>query len=333
MDLIVGNRALLDSIKSAVARNNLAGTYLIEGAEGTGKRSVAKYFAASLRCENKKESGEPCFSCRACRQILAEEHIDVMYLRPEDDKKTVSVKAARDFLKASYLSSTDSEWRVFIVENTEKLNSASQNALLKSIEEVRQGCLFLLLTSDSSRVLPTVRSRCVKWKTERLSAEEIRKELLRRGVPEDSAETAALLSRGSLGKALEVSSDPELAALRRRVLDYFSALFHGENFSSLCRIYSPSLRSREEADTLFLMTKLALRDLICQKESPGAEPEFFTDREFLRDLALISSREKAAFLFEKCDEFLLANEANVNLFSAVAAFNLSAQELTRNLSF
>ncbi len=331
MNLILGNQKLLQLLLDAAKTGNCAGCYMIEGANGTGKLTIARFVSAAFCCEHKNEKGEPCLTCKNCRQILSGQYIDVCELRPPEDKKIISVDMVREFLKKTQLSPSQGDWRIFIIEHSEMMNKEAQNALLKTIEEVPKNSVFFLLTEDQSRLLPTVRSRAVKGVVLPLDRQTLEKALREKGVPQDQWEIAWLLSRGSLGKALEIAHDEKLHTLRACVVSYFQALLDGKGFSVLCRIYSPSLSERSEVDALFRMTKLALRDILCRIYDADSVPEFFTDFVLLSDLAAVTSPQKAAQLFDLAEDMLLANASNVNLFSAISHFNFNAQELTKNL--
>lgn len=326
---VIGNKALLSSLFGAIRRGESAGCYMIEGAEGSGKHTLARTVAAAYVCEKKNEKGEPCLACPACRQVLAGRHVDVMELAPPPDKKTVSVDAVRDFLKETALTPSLGDWHVFLIFHTEQMMKGAQNALLKSIEEVRPNNVFFLMTDDASRLLPTVRSRCAKFRMEKLPDGVIREELLRRGIASDRIDAAITLADGSLGKAIEFAEDPETGARRETVLAYFDAVSKGQGFSRLCRIFSPSIRSREEADAIFSLMKLALADLAEAIECGGFEPRFFEDRRFLTDLAGVASPAGTAALFDLAEDAILANLSNANLFSTISLFNLKAAELIR----
>ena len=103
MGPILGNEKLLDALFSSIRQNRLAGCYILEGAKGTGKRSIARFVAASLLCPNRNAKGEACLQCPSCRRVLAGNHIDVFELTPEEKGKRIPVSAVREMLRNSYV--------------------------------------------------------------------------------------------------------------------------------------------------------------------------------------------------------------------------------------
>jgi DNA polymerase-3 subunit delta' len=301
---------------------------LIEGQEGSGKFAFARTAAAALCCTSPKENGAPCGVCHSCRSIAGGCHIDVTELLPEEDKP-ISVDQVRNMLKNSYISPVESDWRIFILPQCEKLNKAAQNALLKNIEEPKDNTIYFLLCADRTKILPTVRSRAVILRTQALKESEILRILSSEGLSTEQAKEAALLAQGSLGKARIIAKDEAFHAMRERVLSYFQAIMDGASFSKLCQIFPPHGSSRQEVSSFLSMMKLALRDLILLKTSENLLLNFFTDRRFAQDLSSILSLENAVHLFYDCERLFQANQGNANAFASLADFHLFAKQLTR----
>ena len=212
------------------------------------------------------------------------------------------------------------------------MKKEAQNALLKSIEEPRDQTVFFLLTADASRLLPTVRSRAVKFKTEPLPKDVIREALKENKPASEISEEAILLCGGSLGRALEILGDAEFHAARQVVLKYFEALFSGASFTKLCLIVSPAEWSRAKFSIILPMVKLALRDLICAHFGFDFSPEFFTNSAFLHDFAEIISPTEAIRLYEMTEALEGATEQNANLYAMLSTFHLRFQKLTQSLA-
>lgn len=330
MEPIIGNRKLLEAFLSAVRSDRVAGCYIIEGAAGTGKRTVTRYIAAALCCPHRNADGTPCLECHSCRSIENDGHIDVFTLVPTEDKKNVSIENTRQMLQNLYIHPAESDWRIFIIPNSERLSEKIQNALLKSIEEPPENTVFFLLTEDRSRLLPTVRSRAVHFTTEPLSAEEIRTALQNSNFPTDHLEDAVLFSAGSLGQAKIIAGDISFHQMRTKVLDYFKAVSEGAGFTRLCLFFPPAYTARADLEKVFPIMKLAFRDLLYFRSGGKGTPLFFSDRDFLRDLASIISPEKALKLFQLSDELTVRVSQNANVFSTLTEFHLAVKKLTRN---
>ena len=327
---IIGNRKLLEAFLSAICTNRVAGCYIIEGAAGTGKRTVARYIAAALCCPHRKADGTPCLSCHSCRSIENNGHIDVFTLLPTEDKKNVTIENTRQMLQNLYIHPAESDWRIFIIPDSHRLSEKIQNALLKSIEEPPENTVFFLLTEDRSRLLPTVRSRAVHFRTEPLSAEEIRSALQNSGLPAEQLEDAVLFSAGSLGQAKVIAKDSAFHQLRTKVLDYFKAVSEGAGFTRLCLFFPPASTTRSDLEKIFPIMKLAFRDLLYFRFGGDGTPSFFPRGELLKDLTSIIPPEKALKLFQLSDELTVRVSQNANVFSALTEFHLAVKKLTRN---
>lgn len=328
MNPIIGNEALMASLFSAIKENRFAGTYLIEGDIGTGKKSIARTAAAALCCQNRASDASPCGLCHSCKSIFSGNHIDVIELFPEEEGKRISVEQVRQMLRATYVTPTEGDWRIFIIPEAEKMKKEAQNALLKSIEEPKEKTVFFLLTSDKTGLLPTVRSRAVSYRTETLKKEQIDLVFQRHQKPTPISEEVFLLSAGSAGKALTLFSDQKTLNQRKKVLDYFAAILEGASFTRLSLILPPDSTDRKEFATLFPMIKSALRDLICAASGTQSKPEFFTDQAFLSDLSSIISTKNASELFDLSDQMIRSCDS-INLFSALAGFHLKARRITK----
>jgi len=154
---------------------------LMHGPSGVGKLALAERFAQFLLCEKRGQGATPCGTCEGCRWFLGDNHPDVRYLEPEaiarhvaapeedeagktkDGKPSIQIKieqtrALRDFI---YVGSHRGGRRVAIIHPAEDMNTATANSLLKILEEPPPDAVFLLVSHRPSRLLPTIRSRCV----------------------------------------------------------------------------------------------------------------------------------------------------------------------------
>ncbi len=312
---------------AAVRERRVASAYIIEGAEGLGKLSLARWFAATLCCLSPKEDGASCGRCRVCSQILEGQFIDVSEIRPESPDKAILVESIRGVVSDVSLLPSEADWRVFIIEHSEKMNAAAQNALLKSMEEPPAGVVFVLLTEDKQALLPTVLSRGVLFRAVPLPAKAL-EQALRESYPSESPgkiASAAVLAAGSLGKAKQILEGGELLRLCERAADYLEAVSESSGFTALSVILPPANQTRQSLSAFLPLLKLGLRDvLLCQSVKDGFSPRVFEDAGRLRRVAVGISPKKAAALFCRTEELLSRLSLNVNSFAAVSALNLLA---------
>ncbi len=161
-------------------RSRLAHALLFHGQQGIGKGVLARQYAYSLLCENPLAGGFACGSCQACHWLSQAAHPDFLLLQPqsmaEEDSdeaeegegkkskkkpsKNIKIEQIRGMQETLATGSHQSGLRVIIIEPAEAMQTVTANALLKSLEEPPPDTLFLLLSSESARLLPTIRSRC-----------------------------------------------------------------------------------------------------------------------------------------------------------------------------
>ena len=150
---LLGNERL----KAALFRlppSGLGSAILLDGPQGIGKRTAALDIILGLLC---KSPDAPCLQCPTCRRVLAGSHPDVHRL--SCGEKPVKVDDIRDLRAKNFIRASESEFKVFLIEQADKLNVQSQNALLKVLEEPSSS-VFILLCENREAMLQTVRSRC-----------------------------------------------------------------------------------------------------------------------------------------------------------------------------
>ncbi len=132
---------------------------LLNSAKGFGKFELAKEMSHIALCENLGEDG-PCGFCSACELFKVGNHPDFTLISAE--KNTIKVEQIRKLSKDIRLSATKGQYRVVVIENAEQMNKAAANALLKTLEEPPNKVVLILTTSELGRLLPTIKSRCIK---------------------------------------------------------------------------------------------------------------------------------------------------------------------------
>jgi DNA polymerase-3 subunit delta' len=148
----------LREVNAAIAAERLAHGLLIHEDPGAGGIELARWIAQRVNC--REPSRAPCGECQECRWIAADQHPDVTRLSPEGDSTQILIQSVRDLAADLSLTSHGRGYKVAIVSPAEAMNHFAANALLKTLEEPPKRTLVLLVTSQPSRLLPTLRSRC-----------------------------------------------------------------------------------------------------------------------------------------------------------------------------
>lgn len=184
--------------------------YLLSGARGVGKRSLATRLLCALRCEAEPK---PCLACDACRRVLAQNDPDVSWLLSPE--KAIGVEQVRDTLERVGQHAFGGGTRAVVVEPAEAMTPQAQNALLKSLEEPPADVVFLLLSHEPSMLLPTIRSRCSQIKLTAWTDERLSRVLLERGYAEQRVRAAVAAAGGNIGQALALLEPSEQDAKAR----------------------------------------------------------------------------------------------------------------------
>ena len=204
-ETLLGNDRLKQNLAESLAKNHISHFYLISGPDGSGKQTLAKLLASAILCRG---SRRPCGTCESCRKMGTENHPDVITVR-DPEHKNVSVKIVRQMREDVFIRPNESDYKIYIFP--QDLGIEGQNALLKILEEPPKHGIFLLLTDNPEKILPTVRSRCTELKLQALP-EPVLTAALQKAFPEASREDAAAAaarSGGFLGQALELLKNGE----------------------------------------------------------------------------------------------------------------------------
>ncbi len=149
----------IEQFTSLVTEQRVPHAILLSAKEGMGKVDLAKEMAQLAMCENITENGA-CFQCGACELLKAGNHTDLTLIKAEN--AVIKVSQIRKLTSDVVLTSSKNQHKVIIIEEAEKMNASSANALLKTLEEPPQKVLIILTTNEIGRLLPTIKSRCVK---------------------------------------------------------------------------------------------------------------------------------------------------------------------------
>jgi DNA polymerase-3 subunit delta' len=212
---IFGQDEALSVLHRALGSDRLPHGLLLAGPPGVGKGTIARLLARRLLCEA-PSNAEPCNRCHACTLCLAETHPDlhIVYrqlirLTKSDVKaREIVADVIRDYVLApAGLRTVMGRGKVFIIEEAELMNTAAQNALLKTLEEPSPGTTIILLTHRPGDLLPTIRSRCQLVQFAKLPEHAVRRQIEQRGYSSETALKATQLADGSLGQALRWIED------------------------------------------------------------------------------------------------------------------------------
>ena len=218
---LIGNNTAVRILSRAVDNSSVQHAYVFAGPEQTGRRTAALLLAEALNCA---ADARPCGECTQCRRIAAGNHADIHVVEIEEATdgpahKEIGVDQLREIERAVALNPYEGRTRVVIIDPANVMSPAAQNAFLKTLEEPPAHVLIVLITSDESRLLETVRSRCARVPFRLVPVSEIEAALTNRGTEPERAQLLARLSGGRPGWAIRAAADARFFEARQESLD------------------------------------------------------------------------------------------------------------------
>lgn len=196
---LIGNSTIKEYLTNVALNNQNLHSYIFAGPEGIGKKLFAMNFAKMLLCLS---DNKPCNNCKSCISFDGGNHTDFMLINAEDGK-SIKIEQIRVMQEKIVEKPILSARKVYIINDAELMTKEAQNCLLKTLEEPPEYVIIILIVSNESKLLNTVKSRCVKIEFSKLSNEEINNYLLEHGL--DKLSDAMLEQcNGSLKAALTI---------------------------------------------------------------------------------------------------------------------------------
>lgn len=323
---IVGNDALRRRLGEDVLASRLSHAYIIEGREGSGRRTLALNIAAALSCRNRYGDKFPCLECDACQKILGAKTPDIINITPEPDHVGIGVEASRFIRNDSMVVPNDFEHKIYIIYPADAMTEQAQNALLLTLEEPHSYAVFFLICESASAMLETVRSRAPIIRTEPVP-DDILSEYVKSRDSRASALAAspeqysAFLQEadGCIGKALmmldpekQASSEQRHAIAQKALKAMIRSVPEQTRIELMAEF---PLKKRDETIAILADISIAVRDLILLKKSETAPLCFFTEREQAIDLSYQFTTAALFALHQRINKAIdsLYRNANVKL--------------------
>lgn len=297
-DSFLGNEKLIERLKRDVAALRISHAYIIEGAEGSGKRTLARLICAAVSC---KGNNGPCMECTSCSKIMRDQAPDVITVTAEKGKVQLGVDVVRSVREDSAYAPNELPKKFYIVPFADTMNDAAQNALLKILEEPPEHVMFMLLSENADNLLSTIRSRAPILRLEALtdeivsehlkSTDEAAKKLFDRDP--DAFGAGVKLARGSIGKALELVNGKRAAEcleFYKSAEKYLELLAARRDAVSELNFYEfatklANSKEREKLGEIYSLLADAARDLVACKLSDEPQTVFYTTAEKARAVA------------------------------------------------
>ncbi|HEY6804472.1 MAG TPA: DNA polymerase III subunit delta' [Pyrinomonadaceae bacterium] len=336
---LIGNNRVKEVLKRMLETSRLPGALLFVGEEGIGKKLFALEVARALNCRT-PNNNEACGSCSACtrvmnvnypasaesddwKQMIWTDHRDVgMVVAP---KRVLRVEQMRAIEREANFRPVEGNARVFIIDEADKLNDSSANALLKVLEEPPSTSHLILITARPAMLLPTILSRCQVIRFAPLSVEEIESFLVKNKIADPrSAQLRARTASGSIAKAL--SGDIQtFTSQRKAMLTVLDALVMSDNRAQLLRSAEQlnEAQYKEEFEERLDVLEGLIRD--AWMLSLGSQAGQLINEDLVKDLEPIASRmdpSKAAAWILEIEDMREQLIVNINRKAATDALFL-----------
>ena len=239
---LLGNERLKENLSRSIRRGRISHFYLICGPEGAGKHTLARLLAAAILC---KGEDKPCLTCSACRKVLSGAHPDFITV-DDPEKKTVSVDLIRQARADIYIQPNEAERKIYLFPRAQDMGVSAQNALLKVLEEPPAYGVFMLLTDNPEKLLPTVRSRCTELNLNALPESVLRTALAKEFPQADGSQISAAIARsgGWLGQARTLLAEGSAVSPQT---EGFAAAFAARDPIALLRVLVPMEKWKRDA--------------------------------------------------------------------------------------
>ena len=322
---IIGHDKVKDHLRKAIEYHKVSHAYILSGEEGMGKKTLADAFAMTLLCE--RSDKEPCLQCHACKQMMSGNHPDVIRVTHEKPG-SIGVDDIRTQINDTiYIKPYSSSYKIYLVDEAEKMTPQAQNALLKTIEEPPAYAVIMLMTTNQELFLPTILSRCIQLKLRPLKDTQVSdylKETM--GIPEEKADVFAAFARGNLGKAIHLASSEEFGLLYRQILNLLKNLKEMDIsmlLDSIRKLQEDQLDLKECLDFM----QLWYRDILMFKVTKDINTLVFKD-EYAKVSSLCqkSSYEGLELILEAIEKAKTRLDANVNADLALELMLLTMKE-------
>jgi len=278
---LLGNDRLKNNLIQSLEKKHISHFYLISGPEGSGKRTLARLLSAAILCQG---TGKPCLTCGPCRKLMEGNHPDCITVE-DPEHKNVAVRIVRQFREDVFIRPNESDYKIYLFP--QDLGLEGQNALLKILEEPPKYGVFILLTDNPEKLLPTVRSRCTELKMQALPEEVLRRELKNRFPKSEAGDIEAAIARsgGFLGQAAGLLENGGGAAPQT---ESFAAAFAARDSLGLTQTLVPMEKLKRDALLEILKTWLELTEtaLLCRSgvQVPSAQARLLASSRSSREL-------------------------------------------------
>lgn len=270
-DEVLGHQQNKEFLQKLLKPGSRPHALLFYGMGGIGKKMLALHFAKTFLC--KSAGKKPCGICESCRLMDIENnsfaHPDFYLLTAEEAGKDIKIEQVKEMAKQAAFAPVLSEHKVCIIDDAGQMTAEAANSLLKLLEEPPPGWLFILITQQAERLLPTVLSRVVRLRFDAPDSSAVQQILKAKGITQNT-QVLADLAGGSPGRALSYNQ-ADIFAIRREALDLLKKLPLQNPFGYVAALGWGEKYDRAAALLLTEQFIYLLRDVLLLQSGAGGQ--------------------------------------------------------------
>ena len=305
----IGQEKIKEILKNSLIRDRLSHAYSFEGTVGMGKLTLAKIFASAILCDNKE--GVNCEVCVSCRKLLSGNHPDFTIISSE--KSSIGIEDIRNIQDEIIVKPIESNQKIYIIDQADKMTTQAQNCLLKTLEEPPAYVIIVLCVSNISAILKTIQSRCTRVKFDNYSNEEIKSIICSQS--DNSLQAINFVvsfAQGVVGKAFSIMSD-DFIKLREEVFEVLKKI-REQPIEETFKIVGFFESNKDNVDNIFDIMVTWFRDVAIYHH--------------LKDENMLINYDKKGIIFNSISDY-----NNVDLIRSVNIIEKARKNVKLNINF
>lgn len=294
---------------NAIEREQVNHAYMFEGLEGIGKETFASELVKILLETPHLENATDC-------------------IRIKPHGNSIKIAQIRG-LQSDIIIKPHKKYKIYIIDKAEKMTIEAQNALLKTLEEPPKYAIIILVTNNKESLLPTIKSRCEVIKFTPIPFVEVKDYLITQGVEENRANLLATFSRGSMKKALELSSSNDFYEIKESVQNYIETIL-SKNMVKILDIPSEMERYKSNSITVLDMMISYFRDIMMCKERVDKNMIINVDRVvFIQNISSEITYSQLSKIIDIIEDTKIKIKGNCNFSLSIQVMSLNIYEVIK----
>lgn len=321
-DSLIGQSELKESLINVLVKDSCAHAYVFTGPDGIGKNTFSGDFAQMLLCT--EPGPRACGKCIACGTYMAGTNPD--FLKVEADGNSISVDSIRAIQSGAVIRPMYSKKKVYYIKQAEKMTQQAQNSLLKVLEEPPEYCVIILSTNNVEMLIPTVRSRLIKYVFRKNTNSEIIDVLNINNISISNIDFITSYANGVPGLAIKLASSEDFSKLREQVFQNLAQLM-GKSVKGQFDMAKFIIQNADDSEVILSLVSCFYRDLLMAKSCKDLKVLINSDKEdMIREYSKKMSSERLCKIVEVIEDIRLNIRQNANIELAADVLTMRLRE-------